>query len=97
MPNKTLVVGAFAAAIALLVISKRKPKKTRRRIVDLVRPNIATLEPYRCARDDYDSGILLDANENSIGATVSGVDTRELNRYPCPYQKELKGMIAQYR
>ncbi|KAJ2762417.1 histidinol-phosphate transaminase [Coemansia nantahalensis] len=34
----------------------------------ILRPNILALEPYRCARDDYSEGILLDANENSYGA-----------------------------
>ncbi|CAD6905209.1 unnamed protein product [Tilletia controversa] len=34
---------------------------------NLIRPNILALQPYRCARDDYQSGILLDANENAIG------------------------------
>ena len=36
----------------------------------LIRPNIITLEPYRCARDDYSEGILLDANENAIGSAL---------------------------
>ncbi|SPO29707.1 probable histidinol-phosphate transaminase [Ustilago trichophora] len=36
----------------------------------LIRPNILSLEPYRCARDDYQSGILLDANENSLGHSL---------------------------
>jgi histidinol-phosphate aminotransferase len=60
----------------------------------LVRPNIRSLVPYRCARDDYDSGILLDANENSIGA-VTGDDG--LNRYPDPHQNELRAKIAAIR
>ncbi|KAI4240890.1 MAG: hypothetical protein L6R40_004885 [Gallowayella cf. fulva] len=37
------------------------------------RPNILTLQPYRCARDDYkDDGtnILLDANENAYGPSL---------------------------
>src|SRR5690349_7135890 len=34
----------------------------------IVRPNILALKPYRCARDDYQSGVLLDANENSYGS-----------------------------
>ncbi|KAL2919845.1 histidinol-phosphate transaminase [Polyrhizophydium stewartii] len=38
---------------------------------DIVRPNILALQPYRCARDDYKSGILLDANENSYGPALS--------------------------
>jgi hypothetical protein len=25
-------------------------------VLDFVRPNLRKLEPYRCARDDYDSG-----------------------------------------
>ncbi|KAJ2665713.1 histidinol-phosphate transaminase, partial [Coemansia sp. RSA 1285] len=33
----------------------------------IVRQNIQKLVPYRCARDDYSEGILLDANENSYG------------------------------
>lgn len=37
------------------------------RLEDVVRPNILSLQPYRCARDDYQEGILLDANENSLG------------------------------
>lgn len=60
----------------------------------LVRPNIRSLVPYRCARDDYDSGILLDANENSIGA-VTGDEG--LNRYPDPHQNELRKAIATMR
>ena len=36
----------------------------------LVRPNILTLVPYRCARDDYSDGILLDANENGFGSPI---------------------------
>ena len=40
-----------------------------------MRENIKTLTPYRCARDDYEEGVLLDANENSIGATVAKVST----------------------
>ncbi|KAM0789389.1 hypothetical protein ACM66B_000218 [Microbotryomycetes sp. NB124-2] len=47
-----------------------------------IRPNILTLEPYRSARDDYQDGILLDANENALGhalppttpATANGVN-----------------------
>lgn len=93
------VVGAAVGVAYSLLSRKSKTKKRvgRRRVEDLVRPNIASLEPYRCARDDYSEGILLDANENSIGATVGGPDHRELNRYPCPYQRELKTMIAEYR
>mgnify|MGYP002385432501 CR=1 FL=1 len=57
---------------------------------ELVRPNIFSLDPYRCARDDYDSGVLLDANENSFGSSVEFNEFEELERYPCPYQQDLK-------
>tara|TARA_R110000868_G_scaffold383578_6_gene650636 strand:+ start:13553 stop:14614 length:1062 start_codon:yes stop_codon:yes gene_type:complete len=64
-------------------------------IEKLVRQNILDLQPYRSARDDYDSGILLDANENSFGAPFE--DDLELNRYPMPYQEELRSKIAEFR
>lgn len=67
----------------------------------LVRPNILTLEPYRCARDDYKVGILLDANENTHGPALNEVSAvekgLELNRYPDPHQHELKRNIIRYR
>ena len=37
----------------------------------LARKNILELQPYRCARDDYSDGVLLDANENAYGPTLS--------------------------
>jgi histidinol-phosphate aminotransferase len=40
----------------------------------VIRPNILALHPYRCARDDYSSGILLDANENAHGHCISPSD-----------------------
>lgn len=64
-------------------------------IPSLVRPNILGLKPYRSARDDFDSGILLDANENALGAPFE--DDLELNRYPMPYQEELRAKIAEFR
>lgn len=64
-------------------------------ITGLIRPNILNLSPYRSARDDYDSGILLDANENALGAPFE--DDLELNRYPMPYQEELRDKIAEFR
>ncbi|KAI0701959.1 histidinol-phosphate aminotransferase [Cytidiella melzeri] len=36
----------------------------------VIRPNILYLHPYRCARDDYSEGILLDANENAFGHSI---------------------------
>jgi len=40
----------------------------------VIRPNILSLHPYRCARDDYSSGILLDANENALGHSIAQVE-----------------------
>lgn len=63
-------------------------------LLSLVRPNILALQPYRCARDDYDSGILLDANENAYGtahdASVTDGFITELERYPDPMNRDLK-------
>ncbi|MEX0929169.1 MAG: histidinol-phosphate transaminase [Balneolales bacterium] len=62
---------------------------------NLVRPNIRNLQPYRCARDDFDSGILLDANENSFGSLIAS--DLDLNRYPDPYQNKLRDGVAAFR
>ena len=40
-------------------------------IEKVIRPNILSLHPYRCARDDYKHGILLDANENAFGHSIT--------------------------
>jgi histidinol-phosphate aminotransferase len=56
----------------------------------LVRENVIKLTPYSCARDDFKgkAGIFLDANENPYG---------KLNRYPDPYQNELKAAVSRIR
>ena len=53
----------------------------------LVRENIQNLKAYSSARDEFygDAKVFLDANESPNG---------ELNRYPDPYQRELKCLIA---
>lgn len=55
---------------------------------NLIRPNIRALEPYTCARDEYDGdeAVFLDANENPF-------DTG-FNRYPDPRQRELKKVLS---
>ncbi|ORY23059.1 putative histidinol-phosphate transaminase, partial [Naematelia encephala] len=40
----------------------------------LIRPNILALTPYRCARDDYSEGVLLDANENALGPALPSLN-----------------------
>ena len=54
----------------------------------VVRPNILKLSPYSSARDEFvgEASIWLDANENPFG---------NLNRYPDPYQKELKQLLSE--
>jgi len=65
---------------------------------DLMRKNVLELEPYRCARDDYSEGTLLDANENSFGSTLpEELQSLGLERYPDPYQLDLKEKIAKFR
>ncbi|MCU0453409.1 MAG: histidinol-phosphate transaminase [Bacteroidetes bacterium] len=60
----------------------------------LVRPNIRSLAPYRSARQDHLEGVLLDANENSLGSVLplAGV---ALNRYPDPFQRKLRNALAE--
>jgi len=59
-------------------------------INSLVRPNILNLEPYSSARDEFSGseGIFLDANENPFGS---------LNRYPDPFQKQLKQKLSEIK
>lgn len=59
----------------------------------LVRPHLVNLQPYSSARDEFDQSqtgqeqfVYLDANENPFDTGY--------NRYPDPYQRELKRKIA---
>ncbi|RHZ75761.1 hypothetical protein Glove_209g115 [Diversispora epigaea] len=67
----------------------------------IVRPNILKLKPYVCARDDYTSGILLDANENSFGTILQNekllTEELNLNRYPDPNQVLIKKRLVSFR
>ena len=58
----------------------------------VIRPNIKTLKPYSSAKDEYtgEAKVLLDANENSLGSPL----TKWYNRYPDPYQLEVKEKLA---
>lgn len=61
----------------------------------LLRTHLQKLVPYSSARDDYkgNEGVFLDANENPLGS----ITEEDWNRYPDPYQKELKARIAQIK
>lgn len=60
-------------------------------INDLIRENIKKLQPYSCARDEYngESAIFLDANENPYDTGY--------NRYPDPHQRQLKAQLARIK
>jgi histidinol-phosphate aminotransferase len=66
-----LVVEAEAMTIFGLAPSSTPTCPAHFDIERVIRPNILSLHPYRCARDDYTSGILLDANENALGHSIS--------------------------
>lgn len=59
-------------------------------LTKIVRKNILNLKPYSSARDEFSGkdGVFLDANENPYG---------KLNRYPDPYQKELKKKLSEIK
>lgn len=58
----------------------------------LVRPSLLDIKPYSSARDEFsgEAQVFLDANENSLGTPL----LKWYNRYPDPYQRELKEAIA---
>ncbi|MFI3330537.1 MAG: histidinol-phosphate transaminase [Rikenellaceae bacterium] len=60
-------------------------------ILSKVRKNILNLAPYSTARDEYQGtfGIYLDANESPY--------ENGFNRYPDPYQKELKARVSEIK
>ena len=55
---------------------------------ELIRPNIWSLAPYSCARNEFtgEASVFLDANENPYN--------QPYNRYPDPLQLQLKEKIA---
>lgn len=56
---------------------------------NIIKQNIIDLAPYSSARDEFEGeGILMDANESPYGL---------YNRYPDPYQRELKALLAQQK
>ena len=63
---------------------------TMKNINQLARPNVLAMHPYSSARDESGGieGIFLDANENPFGNN---------NRYPDPYQKDLKQKLSEIK
>lgn len=58
----------------------------------LLRPHILSIKPYSSARDEYSGkiGVFLDANENPYGSLTGDA----FNRYPDPYQADIKDKLA---
>lgn len=61
----------------------------------LVRENIKRLVPYSSARDEFKgkASIFLDANENTHGSPIE----ENVNRYPDPFQLQLKEKISRVK
>lgn len=59
-------------------------------IEQLIRPNIRSMQPYSSARNEFSGGegVFLDANENPFG---------KWNRYPDPFQAQLKQKLAELK
>ncbi len=64
-------------------------------LTKLLRPHISKIRPYSSARDEYSgkAGIFLDANENPFGSLADGA----FNRYPEPYQLDIKMKLAEVK
>ncbi|MFN5984044.1 MAG: histidinol-phosphate transaminase, partial [Fluviicola sp.] len=64
-------------------------KTNTNRIEALIRKDLKNVIPYSSARDEFTGNgeVFLDANENGL--------LTELNRYPDPFQRKLKAVIAE--
>jgi len=62
-------------------------------IKNLVRANILIMKPYSSARDEFkgEASVFIDANENNLESLIPN---QSFNRYPDPYQRNLKEKIA---
>ena len=63
-------------------------------IEQLIRPHLKEFRPYQSARSEMrEAKVFLDANELSLGSPVcsNGV---ALNRYPDPYQLNLRTLLS---
>lgn len=61
----------------------------------LIRDNIKSLKPYSSARHEFTgkASVFLDANENPFGSPLAD----KFNRYPDPYQWQLKFQLARIK
>lgn len=99
----------FVGSILLLQHTKAKAKSKSGKsssqsdkfdVKTIARANILALEPYRCARDDYSNGVLLDANENAFGPGLNAKSEEkkmDLHRYPDPLHLDIKAKFCKFR
>lgn len=62
-------------------------------VLSLVRPHLLNLQPYSSARDEFDQSAIGTQQFVYLDANESPYDTGS-NRYPDPYQRELKEKIS---
>ncbi len=65
-------------------------------MINKIRKNLINFKAFSSARSLYQSGVLLDANENPYGSVLGTVFGVDLNRYPDPYSLELKEALSKY-
>lgn len=67
---------------------------TGKKLKSIIRPDLLSMKPYSTARNEFKgrARIYLDANENPYGSSFRGVTG--LNRYPDPFQTELKTRVS---
>lgn len=63
----------------------------KEKLKNLVRKNVLALAPYSSARDEFTevAEVYIDANENPYNW--------DYNRYPDPYQSNLKSAISEWK
>lgn len=98
-----LLAIASMLGISIWIMRRKKQEPLTSEIARLVRSNIRCLAPYRCARDDYSTGVLLDANENAFGpALLSDSLSKEarlvsIHRYPDPLASQVREGVGKLR
>lgn len=65
-------------------------------IKSLVRKNLRNFQAYSSARSLYQTGVFMDANENSLGSVISNRGGTGLNLYPDPSSNALRGALGEY-
>lgn len=94
---------AGVLGVSFWILKRKKHEHLTSEIARLVRSNIRSLAPYRCARDDYSTGVLLDANENAFGPALSSDPLSKearlvsIHRYPDPLASQVREGVGKLR